>query len=507
MTAQGRAPARRCACPWAPSRGLRDFYFPCPMLLTIQFPVADARRFVPGLPPCLDRPDWATQINIERHFVRQFGKVEQRLRGGHVLWHDEWYYASARGALRFVHLGGRRIGQFPRGPAACRGIVPQCAFRRLFCDLTGSVVRLQVGLRASRAAAGRLFTAPGCEALAAQALDLEIRLSGGGEPTKPCRLRDLYNHFPSLYERATFKRPLPPGWDQDGVFVRAGRPILLFEYDAGAISALPTSTRERLIDKALVNGAELAFTWHRSEGTTYPLWFLCADRPDRATVRRLRIGLLRLHAEYQVLRQLMRLFLDDRLGYARGDPASDRFDSYLQRAVGYLSKGEYGGLQLREIQDVIAAESLVASEEVGQLRDILRQVEVRRQVALNTAGYVGKRAVGTFDGPYRARLREALLRHYRSRKELEILVDEALSTNLAAVASDDSNLTVATFELVQWLGSQPAEEAPPVARHGGQQPARGRRIEAAEDRGVRGIISPLPGRDKIPPIWTQLPRE
>jgi len=207
-----------------------------------------------------------------------------------------------------------------------------------------------------------------------------------------------------------------------------------------------------LIDKALVNGAELAFTWHRSAGTTYPLWFLCADRPDRVTVRRLRLGLLRLHAEYQVLRQMMRLFLDNSLGYTRGEPASDRFDSYLQRAVGYLSKGEHGGLQFPEIQDVIAAESLVASEEVGQLRDILRQVEVRRQVALNTAGYVGKRAIGPFDGPYRARLREALLRHYRSRKELEMLVDEALSTNLAAVASDDSNLTIATFELIEWLG-------------------------------------------------------
>ena len=400
------------------------------MLLTVQFPIADARWFASGLPRRIERPDWEYQLDIEKHF----GRITQRLRGGHAFWYDERFYASARNAFRFHQLGAHTIGWTEDAGAPSLGFQPRCAFRRLFCDQSRAVVRLEVGLRDSRSPGpSAVLTPAGCAALAEQALNLDVRTANyGTTAAKSCKLRDLSSHVASLYEHATLRRPPPKNWKRFGTFVCPGRPVLLLEYDQDETTGLPPLTHERPIDPALVNGAEIAFMWHQSGGTTYPLWFLRANHPDRATVRRMRLGLLRL-------------FLQGTVKYKRGSKGGERFDAYLQHAVRYLSKEQHDRTQLREIQDVIAAESLVGTDDLNQLEQLLQKV--RRPVLKNVVDLAANRL---FDGQRRARLREVLVAQFPSRSELKVLVDDALSTNLDEVARE-GNLQETAAELIWWM--------------------------------------------------------
>src|SRR4051794_21777429 len=103
------------------------------MLFTVQFPIADARTFVPRSPRRVERPDFTNPLEVETDFVRHFGPVRRRIRGGHVFWHDELFFCEANRAFGFVDSGAGPDGDSD-GARYVRAAAEQCAFRRLFCD-------------------------------------------------------------------------------------------------------------------------------------------------------------------------------------------------------------------------------------------------------------------------------------------------------------------------------------------------------------------------------------
>ncbi|MFN0247302.1 MAG: hypothetical protein ACKV2T_10480, partial [Kofleriaceae bacterium] len=69
------------------------------MLVSIHFPCADVRGFLPEAAGRLRKPHW--QLPESSDFVRTFGPLRQRVAGGSKLFSGEGMVCRADGAIRF----------------------------------------------------------------------------------------------------------------------------------------------------------------------------------------------------------------------------------------------------------------------------------------------------------------------------------------------------------------------------------------------------------------------
>jgi hypothetical protein len=354
------------------------------MLLAYQVPVCDARLFSAGAASSrLRRPDWPTPTPGD-DFVRSFGPVARRRRGGHEEFHDEAAYADARGAVRFDRLEQRPLGHPPRS------LRPAVAYRRLLCsgrETGAAVIRFELGL-ANRlpphgAAAAEPLEGQDAVAVALDLLELPLTVRQTGAVRVRSSPWTLGKPLAELYQRATS----PSGQavsDADRRLVAPGQPLLLLEYDAHEIATLPTGAKA--VDPARIGGLDLSFVWIDYRRRPFGLWFLRYDRERADLCRRLRLGLFRLHAEHQVLKRALSLLLAGEIEYVRGSSAANLFDAYLAAATRVLARQEHGGFSHAAIQEVVAAyDAVVNPDELALLSQRLEQV--RRQIRVKVEGY------------------------------------------------------------------------------------------------------------------------
>src|SRR3954453_11510330 len=116
------------------------------MLIALQFPLADARCFLDTETHRLKTPAWPIP-ELYREFVRGFGGVSKRVRGGLEEWQGEGVYCDAARAIRFQIAPGKP----PEGARTLSG-TSRVAFRRFLYD-GNSVGRFEAGI-AERSRAG-----------------------------------------------------------------------------------------------------------------------------------------------------------------------------------------------------------------------------------------------------------------------------------------------------------------------------------------------------------------
>ena len=71
------------------------------MLLSIQFPLADIRRFLQTRTGCIDQPEWplpAVRPEFPQNapFVRSFGQIKPRMLGGLAFWGEDLICEATR---------------------------------------------------------------------------------------------------------------------------------------------------------------------------------------------------------------------------------------------------------------------------------------------------------------------------------------------------------------------------------------------------------------------------
>ncbi len=351
------------------------------MLLAYQLPVCDLRRFVPnaGLHPV--GPAWPTPTPGDE-FLRSFGPVARRRRGGHEQFPDEVFYADAAGAVRFPRLERQDLG----GDA----VRPAVAYRRLLCtgeDTGAAVVRLELGFSSDRRPplALRQPHLVGRESVtvALDLLELPVVLSSGSSHRRASSLWTMGKPFAEVYGRATTAadEAVP---DTGKKLIQPCPPLLMFEYDEGEIESLPRGARA--VDPGRIGGLSLSFIWIEYRSRQFGLWFLRRDRSNPALCRRLRIGLFRVHAEHQVLTRALSSLRSAVFEYERGTDESDLFDSYLASATRVLGRDDCGGFSHGAIREVIAAYNAVVNpDELALLEQ--RLALVRRQIGARVTGY------------------------------------------------------------------------------------------------------------------------
>ena len=316
------------------------------MLIVFQVPLADLRAFradgARRIRPHFPTPDSGVE------FVRLFGPVREREKGKPLPWDDEQFYVDAARALRLVPFSEKRKKW-------------SCAFRRLLSD-GGAVIRFEVGIHIP----------PGSLPAGALMLDTVATML-----ETPCILRGekdagklvlIGKRVARLYARAT----APRGTRLKGEEVIAGQPTVLVQFEEGEGSGMPKS-----LD---FDSDHLAFMNSIHCGVTMNLWFTNAGFGDP---RNTRVALLRLSAEHQCLKFVLRDITDGNVKLDEITPRTDKLQDYLSLTDRTLSKDtRFGVNQTDLIRLTQTYETLCGGSELAMLRQQLNRIrpQIRTKV-------------------------------------------------------------------------------------------------------------------------------
>ncbi|NLS92516.1 MAG: hypothetical protein GXX96_10170 [Planctomycetaceae bacterium] len=357
------------------------------MLVTFQFPIADARRFVPRLDLCLPLPDWPEpDTSVNPQFVHHFGSACERIGGPDEAWPDEIKYCHARGALRFDRLEKRHAG------LPDRMFRPRCAFRRLFCD-GQAVVRVEIGI------SNKHWVNP------LENLEIEEVLSIARETTelptlvpsidgdsKPRPILAQGKHIARLYAHASMNRAAT-GQSVGLRLVEAGDPMILVQLrpeEANLDLASRPADGLTAVARESVKGANALFCRLNTRGGIVSAWILQRGRASVGQLRSLRLCLTRLHAEREVLDLILKQIHRKRLLAPPDEESVNLLDLYFNERIRIINRDTWGGVKQSEIVAAFdATQAMVRPASQTQL--ISRYEGSRRQVWKKIAAYQEQR--------------------------------------------------------------------------------------------------------------------
>lgn len=338
------------------------------MFVVVQHPFADVRSLIGPASGRLSRPSWPL-VEPRVDFVRSFGQVAPRMRGGVAEWAGEEVFCRANSAVRFSnHLRKLQLGVAPLSVNVDR------VFRRF--NSNGTVARFETGLqlallpRDPAASNEAALSDRHVEQLLQQCAALPARIRGANGEWQMLPLIGCSALLAKHYLRATTSRKsavtAQPWW------FSFGSPAMLVESVQAQPLPLPRDAQ-----RVLETGNVAVYHWWRRHGTAQvSVWFLQSQAPDKDVLRRLRIHLLRLHTERECLRQVITLILRGTFQYSASVESSDLTQLYLNEAIRAVERSERGGFEQSALLD--AARLAVEGVSPGANATLL---QMRRQVA------------------------------------------------------------------------------------------------------------------------------
>lgn len=271
-----------------------------PMLSVIIYPFADMRRFLDDADICL-RPTWP--IPLSNEFVRSFGGVQDRLRGGAAGWAGDSRVCDASGVLSFDRSPRLLMDSGREAPA-------RCAFRRLFAD-GSALAKVEIGLAVGEPLHGE-------DLRVASMLETQVIVRTHPELTVTT-LGRCGDELATMYARASSRSRAPSR------FVRVGRPCVVVE------TADHVSPRAAIESRKLTrSGLSVTYQWVAGGAQPIPAWRI-GYRADarRRLGRDLRVCLTRLYAEREVAAMVLSLIAQKALMPKPRGEASQRLQRYL----------------------------------------------------------------------------------------------------------------------------------------------------------------------------------
>ncbi len=328
------------------------------MLLTIQYPLADARGFVVEQTR-VERPNW-TSPTIEKNFVRFLGFVDKRPRGGLIGWGED-VFCWANHGIQY-------------GEAAFQSAAPlrkKGVFRRFYFDGL-AVARFEVGIAVS----GSPFDLDRAktEELVNGFLSTELRVSDALGKRSATPLAGASQALRTLYYRATIRKKLVadnplPDWSVD-----AGAPIVFVERLEREKVDIPYRSRAGPPLRPEF-GIAIELCWIPVGKSRLAAWFMTLSPDfDRGAARHLRLSLLRLHAEYECLGLIFNSLRPGRIA-VDGDTAA--LARYLGEAYSRVKRSESTARLLAGDDRQLADMALAVSDAIvpGERDRILSQIE------------------------------------------------------------------------------------------------------------------------------------
>lgn len=355
------------------------------MFLSILFPFADSRYFLDGKVSLLGRPLWPS-VSPDIDFVRSFGSIRKRKLGGMHGWIGEGAVCEANRALRFLHS--------PRfSNAAARVVIPiSVAFRRFYFDGL-AVGKLEVGLTtADVPALNRKQTGD----LINHCLNLSVTIpplspkavvaEQAGQATTTV-LGQAGGPLARFYAACSISHPPPVRLDN--WWVAAGTPLLFLVHKYTERINIPYFGKRA--NGGLTN-SELTYYEMPYRGRNLRMWVLGLS-PVAAyrNVREIKICLLRLHAEHEVMRLVLQNIATNKIDIQPRTTASNMLQRYLNEATRRISRlgSQADGLATGDISELAReSEDLMNPGERDALLESLKNIDVRRTIFSKVQEYV-----------------------------------------------------------------------------------------------------------------------
>lgn len=348
------------------------------MFLTLQFPATDARAFSQTETGKLSQPVWSSP-DINREFVRSFGNLKKRNRGGAVEWLNEDKFCSATNALKFLTDFSRTIRVDEKVL-----LKRKCVFRRFLADTRfeneNIIYRTEIGLELGwKSIKKKKNVADGSGGneirldlseenflkLIGVILNQKIRINT--EPDVECELYDAGKYLAELILRASTEYAetahIQKWW------LCPGKPLIVLEYDPYS-EFIEFPAYAKIIKSDTLPGIELRYFELEIKNVIFGIWLVGGDllEYDFSQYRQLRLNLLRFHAELQAIKRIFRLIVTEKIEIDVEADATERLQDYLNRSIKLLEKQSAYGLPQTPILEVVqASQDLIAGGEREQL--------------------------------------------------------------------------------------------------------------------------------------------
>ena len=341
------------------------------MFIVLQFPIADVRSFVSCNTYKLTRPSWPI-AQIKREFVRYFGIVVRRKKGGIENWTGEGVCSVAKNALRFPSL--ELETWYESGVKIAK---PACVFRRFFSN-GEVVVRIETGFKIKIDWRIKAFTENKFITIIDNLLGLKTLVRSHNAELKMCDLQNANRYLAPLYLNASTQSSHQDINDSKNWWAIPCEPVLVVEYDKNDCKVLPKNAQ--VLESIAESEIELSHFWFYRNGQGIRVWLLGYDSwvPYMFdTARNLRLNLLRLHSELECLKQILRLILQDKLVLEIPSKASDRFQAYVNRSIRIFSKStSYGFPQDEILKTVLGYEEIINPDQKITLMSLLEKMRL-----------------------------------------------------------------------------------------------------------------------------------
>ncbi len=290
------------------------------MLVSIHFPIADLRGFLANAGK-LALPTWP--VPSEREFVRSFGPIVRRQRGGIFGLPGEDTFCDAHRAVRFHELPTLRSRK--HGECICLN----GAFRRFYFDgeMTG---RFEIGVTTKPANRLRLESNEFGQLLQ-KFLDAPISVVQSGKEPVACKLSDAGVWIARSYRVVSSETSdLTTEFEPD-FLVSSGEPVIVVTLGSKDKVKLPSRFQSQELDIAADKGLSVRHAWLPSRVDRMGLWVL-SQAKERSVTRSVRVRLVRLHQDVQCMSVLLRHLSKGHLTFAANTAEGDSLWRYLDRA-------------------------------------------------------------------------------------------------------------------------------------------------------------------------------
>ncbi len=411
------------------------------MLIVLQFPLADVRSFVTDDVKRLKKPVWS-DLQPGRDFVRSFGLIRARRRGGLTGWVSEENLCIAERALRILRT--EESAAFFQRPGW------RLVFRTLYVDDYASV-KYELGVARSLPLPDDLPVRKALQAL----LDLRVRVpSGTGDAPVETKLVNAGKALATLYLHGTTHKDGWPLANAHRWWVGAGAPTLLVEQQAEEID--PIGLNVQGVFPASKYGPQATNHALKHEGRTFNVWSYRIDAQagdelgQRSKARRLRIALMRINAEREALDYTLAQVRQGRLTDDLASDAGERLQEYINEATRRLGKLEQrSNVTMHALAGALEGEEEEGQDAMGAFLASMRPT-LRRKLEQRMASEAGSGAApdATLSGAQLGELQSILVKVF-DRAQLTEFLRVRMDEDLDAVAGDGPRNDV-VFRLITW---------------------------------------------------------
>jgi hypothetical protein len=306
------------------------------MLITVQFPFADVRSFTSNETFRLKEPRLPFINPHKFEFIRSFGQIEYRKLGG--LSFDDHVFSKANRALRLPQFSNKEIGRLILKPIN----------RRLYSD--GEVLcRIESCFRSTNRATLARYQ---IYEIIRDFLDLTVIIPTNNS-YKTLPLKYAGKQLASLYLYATTN--LTEGLDElIDYWVEPGNPMILIEENDMFEFELPLHRKFKAIKVFENDEMSLNHLLIYSKNLKINVWLIKKNNSnyDKESIRRLRLCILRTHAELECLKQVLRLISQGKIGNFANRKVSDALQNYINTLITNISRPQRYGIQQHEILNI-----------------------------------------------------------------------------------------------------------------------------------------------------------